>query len=133
MERLTKKTNRGYVVENYVECAGTLKRVVDRLAELEDKLESGLLIELPNGWLDTLKLLTCAAMCYADIESMIANGMKDNEELANLFFSIPRVQGSVNDIALKQLAESKIDCDKIKGVEEVLNVMPIFKRRFQDK
>lgn len=92
----------------------------------------GEIVELPNGWLDTLKLITCAAMCYADIESMIANGMKDNKELANLFFNIPRVQGSVNDIALKQLAESELDCNKIIGIEEVLNVMPIFKAQFKD-
>ena len=36
------------------------------------KIESGKLVAMPVGWLDALKLLTCAAMCYADIDNMIA-------------------------------------------------------------
>ena len=54
----------------------------------------GEIVELPKGWLDTLKLLTCAASCYAVIDDMIAKGMQSNKALADLFMKIPRVQGS---------------------------------------
>lgn len=87
----------------------------------------GEIVELPYGWLDTLKLLTVAAMCYADIDDMIARGMRDSKELGDLFVNIPRVQGSSLQWSLQDLAESKLDCNKIKGFEEILNAMPNFK------
>lgn len=96
------------------------------------KIESGKLVELPVGWLDALKLVTCAAMCYADINNMIASGMQNSKELADLFMKISRVQGSTHQWSLHDLANSKLDCNKIAGFEEVLNAMPKFKARVQE-
>ena len=96
------------------------------------KIESGKLVAMPVGWLDALKLLTCAAMCYADIDNMIASGMQNSKELADLFMNIPRVQGSTLQWSLQDLANSKLDCNKIAGFEEVLNAMPKFKARVQE-
>ena len=87
----------------------------------------GEIVELPDGWLDTLKLLTCAASCYAVIDDMIAKGMQSNKALADLFMKIPRVQGSTLQWSLQDLANNNLDCDKIQGFDEVLNAMPIFK------
>lgn len=101
--------------------------IYKRLAELEDKIESGRLVELPKGWLDTLKLLTLASMCYADIKDLIESRIKDSKDISDLYFKCPNVQGSTNLWALSSLAESKLDCNKIKGFEEILNAMPNFK------
>lgn len=131
-ERLTAR------VEGKVIFAGDLlntpnyeKAIIDRLAELEDKIENGKLVELPVGWLDALKLLICAAMCYADIDNMIASGMQNSKELADLFMNIPRVQGTTLQWSLQDLANRKLDCNKITGFEEVLNAMPRFKARVE--
>ncbi len=112
-------------------CQNNVK-MLNSLVELEDKIESGKLVELPVGWLDALKLLTCATMCYADIDNMIASGMQNSQELADLFMKIPRVQGSTLQWSLQDLANSKLDCNKIAGFEEVLNAMPKFKARVQE-
>ncbi len=87
----------------------------------------GEILELPFGWIDTLKLLTCAAMCYADIKQLMENKMKDSKDIADLYFDSPQVQGGVNLWSLGNLADSKIDCNKITGFEDVLNAMPAFK------
>lgn len=138
MERLTKRTANGKAVSaksyssSYIAAIDQEEREfeserLERLCELEDKLESGEFVALPNGWLDTLKLLTVAAMCYADIKHLLENCIKDSKEIADLYFQCPNVQGSTNLWALSSLAESKLDCNKIKGFEEILNAMPNFK------
>lgn len=133
MERLTAHSSKGLKLrkgKKFVELLSdknlTLSALTN-LAELEDKLESGQLVELPNGWLETLKLLTVAAVCYADIKHIIESRMNDSKEIADLYFQCPNVQGSTNLWALSSLADSKLDCNKIKGFEEILNAMPIFK------
>ena len=93
----------------------------------EQAESKGEIVELPKGWLDTLKLLTCAASCYAAIDDMIAKGMQNSKELGYLFMKIPRVQGSTLQWSLQDLANNNIDCDKIQGFDEVLNAMPRFK------
>lgn len=47
-DRLTKRDIHGNaVVFNYTKTTGEFKTVVDRLAELEDKIENGTMVELP--------------------------------------------------------------------------------------
>lgn len=92
----------------------------------------GEILELPNGWLDTLKLLTCAASSYADIHHIIAEGMQESKELVDLFMKIPQVQGTTNHWALQALAKSKLDYNKINSFEEILNAMPMFKAQFKE-
>lgn len=87
--------------------------------------------ELPYSWLNTLKLLTVAAMCYADIKHLIESRMKDSKDIANLYFECPNVQGSTNLWALSSLAESKLDCNKIKDFEDILDAMPNYKELLQ--
>ena len=87
--------------------------------------------ELPYSWLNTLKLLTVAAMCYADIKHLIESRTKDSKDIADLYFECPNVQGSTNLWALSSLAESKLDCNKINGFEDILNTMPNYKELLQ--
>ena len=101
--------------------------LIQRLGKLEDSIDNGELIKLPTGWLEVLKLLGCAASCYAEIKQMIVERMKDSEDIADLFFSMPTVQMTVNDFALADLAEAKIDFNNLMGFEELLNAMPRFK------
>lgn len=84
---------------------------------------TGEIVELPNGWIDTLKLLTVAAMCYIDIKHLIESRMKDSKDIADLYFECPNVQGSTNLLALSSLVESKLNCNKIKGFEDILNAL----------
>lgn len=93
----------------------------------------GEIVELPQGWLDTLKLLTCGAMCYADIDDMVAKGMKNSKKLGELFVSMPRVQSTTLQWSLQDLASSKLNCNSIKGFEDVLDVMPKFKAMVQSE
>lgn len=109
------------------EFGGKHEQYYYRLAELEDKLESGLLLELPLGWLETLKLLTSAAVCYARIKDLITSRMSQSKDISELFFDCPTVQGVVLDLALSELSEAKIDFNNITGFEELLNTMPHFK------
>lgn len=87
----------------------------------------GELVELPNGWLDVLKLITCAAICYKTIDNIIIEDMQNSKELGELFLKIPRVQGSSLVWSLEELANSNLNCNKIKCFEDILNVMPRFK------
>lgn len=105
----------------------------NRLAELEDKIENGTLVELPSVWLDTLKLLTCASICYTKIKDLITSQMGQSKDIADLFFECPTVQGTVNDFALKDLGEANIECNKIVGFEEILNAMPHYKKIVEAK
>lgn len=89
-------------------------------------------IVLPNGWLNTLKLLTCAAICYADTKSLIESQMNVSRDIAALYRRCPNIQGSPNLWALGQLADSNLNCNKIKGFEDVINAMPIWKELLKE-
>lgn len=108
-------------------------KVYDRLAELEDKIENGTLIELPIGWLNCLKLLVCGASCYADIMNTLQNEMKNNKEYANLYFKIKQVQGSCNRFDLDYLAKSNININQITGFEDLLSIMKFTKEQAEAK
>lgn len=43
-KRLTQRGKYGYVIAPYTQCAGDLKTVVDRLAQLENQIENGELL-----------------------------------------------------------------------------------------
>lgn len=53
--------------------------------------------------------------------------MAKSRDVADLFMECPTVQGTTLDLALYRLAESNIDCNKIKGFEEVINATGSFK------
>lgn len=77
--------------------------------------------------IETLKLLTCASICYAKIKHEMENRMRDSKDIADLYFNIPTVQYTTFDFALSALATSELDCNKISGFGEILNAMPNFK------
>ena len=87
--------------------------------------------------LETLKLLTCAAICYISVKEQIESKMAFSEDLAELYFKMKNVQGTTNLFALSSLAESNLDCNKIKNIGEVLEKMPNYKtyleRYFDEK
>lgn len=120
-------------VDKVVLMADLYSHIYQRLSEIENKIESGYMVEFPCGWLDTVKLLTAASMCYAEIEDIIAKGIKDSKDLADLFMKIPRVQGIVLDFSLRDLANSNIDPNEISGFDDVLNAMPNFKKVLEEK
>lgn len=94
-------------------------------AALRERLERT--VELPYSHLEMLKLLTCASICYAEIKNLIVTRMAKSRDVADLFMECPTVQGTTLDLALYRLAESNIDCNKIKGFEEVINATGSFK------
>lgn len=87
----------------------------------------GKAVELPYSHLEMLKLLTCASICYAEIKNIIVARMGKSRDVADLFMECPTVQGTTLDLALYRLAESNLNCNKIKGFEEVINATGTFK------
>lgn len=109
--------------------AETLEKEKEQLksenAALRERLEKA--VELPYSHLEMLKLLTCAAICYSEIKSLITARMSTSEDIADLFMNCPTVQGTTLDWALHNLAKSNLNCNKIKGFEEVINATGNFK------
>ncbi len=132
-KRITARLANGKAVVDFIASGAGRIKTVDRLAELEDKITDGTLVELPSAWLDTLKLLTCASICYTKIKDLITSQMGQSKDISDLFFECPTVQGTVNDFALKDLEEANIDCNKIVGFEEILNAMPHYKKIVEAK
>lgn len=98
-------------------------------AALRERLEKA--VELPFLYLETLKLLTCAACSYGEIKLLLESKMRDNKAFAEVYMQIPIVQGGVNDWALKDLATANIDCNKIKSFEDILSTMPNYKKHLE--
>ena len=94
-------------------------------AALRERLEKA--VELPYSHLEMLKLLTCASICYAEIKNLIVARMAKSRDVADLFMECPTVQGTILDLALYRLSESNLNCNKIKGFEEVINATGSFK------
>lgn len=109
--------------------AETLEKENEQLksenAALRERLEKS--VELPYSHLEMLKLLTCASICYAEIKNLIVARMEKSRDVADLFMECPTVQGTTLDLALYRLSESNLDCNKIKGFEEVINATGSFK------
>lgn len=109
--------------------AETLEKENEQLksenAALRARLEKA--VELPYSHLEMLKLLTCASICYAEIKNLIIARMAKSRDVADLFMECPTVQGTTLDLALYRLSESNLDCNKIKGFEEVINATGSFK------
>lgn len=108
--------------------AGTLayiQRLKAENAALRERLEKA--VELPYSHLEMLKLLTCASICYAEIKCLITARMRKSKDIADLFMECPTVQGTILDLALYRLSESNLNCNKIKGFEEVINATGSFK------
>lgn len=93
--------------------------------QLRTRLQNA--VELPYRYLEMLKLLTCASMCYAEIKDLITKRMSNSKDIADLFLHCPTVQGTTLDFALYDLAKSNINCNKIKGFEDVINATGTFK------
>lgn len=94
-------------------------------AALKERLEKA--AELPYSHLEMLKLLTCAAICYSEIKCLITARMRKSKDIADLFMECPTVQGTILDLALYRLAESNLNCNKIKGFEDVINATGNYK------
>lgn len=73
--------------------------------------------------IDTIKLLTLAAICYEKNLEIIRNKMKDSKEIADLYMELPTVQYMKNTMALSRLADSGIDVNKIEGIDEVRKIL----------
>lgn len=105
-----------------------IDRYINRLAELEDKIEDRQAVILPTGAIDVLKLLTCASICYQHIYENMVERMAKSEDIGKLFMKSPMPQGTTLRTALYELMQSDIDCNKITGIDDVLNAMPSFKK-----
>lgn len=105
----------------------TTGEVIDRLAELEDMIERGQAVILPTGAIDVLKLLTCASICYQHIYENMVEDMAKSEDIGKLFMKSPMPQGTTLRTALYELMQSDISCNKITGIDDILNAMPSFK------
>lgn len=101
------------------------KKLKAENAALQKRLENA--VELPYSHLEMLKLLTCASICYAEIKNLIVARMAKSRDVADLFMECPTVQGTILDLALYRLSESNLNCNKIKGFEEVINATGSFK------
>jgi len=73
--------------------------------------------------LHVLKLLTIAAIAYAEWNDIIVSKMRDNKEIAKLYMQLPTVQGTVNHLQLLKLKNSKIDVNVIKSIEDLIKVI----------
>ena len=142
-ERLTKKRNDGtYYIkkcdetycDGHCSCCdfGFDEEIKDRLGELEDKIESRQAVILPTGAIDVLKLLTCASICYQHIFENMVERMAKSEQIGELFMKSPMPQGTTLRTALYELMQSEIDCNKITGIDDVLNAMPSFKKYLEE-
>lgn len=103
----------------------TVEDILKENASLHARLEKA--VALPFSHLETLKLLTCAAMCYAKIRELITERMASSNDIKDLFMHVPLIQGTTLNFALNCLDKSNLNCNKIKGFEEVLNAMGDFK------
>lgn len=106
----------------------TVKEVCNILIDMINKPN----IELSFEELNTLRLITSAATCYADIRKEIENKMATSIDIYDLYLKLPLVQGTINKFALEDLAESNIDCSKIKSISDILEKIPKFKRYLAD-
>ena len=75
--------------------------------------------------LHVLKLLTVSAIAYAEWKDIITSKMRENKEIAKLFFELPTVQGTANDMTLSRLKDSGIVVNDITSIEDVINAMQL--------
>ena len=73
--------------------------------------------------LHTIKLLTLGAKAYATWFEVITSKMRDNKEIAKLFFELPTVQGTSNIISLERLKDINIDVNSISSLEDVIKAI----------
>lgn len=73
--------------------------------------------------LEVLKLLTLAAICYVKDMEIIKSKMIGNKEILDLYTHLPTVQGTHNSIILSALADSNIDVNKIKRIEDIKEIL----------
>ena len=97
------------------------------LKEMKKKFESGQAVILPTGAIDVLKLLTCASICYQHIYENMVEDMAKSEDIGKLFMKSPMPQGTTLRTGLYELMQSDINCNKITGIDDILNAMPSFK------
>lgn len=73
--------------------------------------------------IDTLKLLTLAAICYEKNLDIIRSKMKNSKEIADLYMELPTVQYVRYSMAISRLADSNIDVNKIQNIEEITKIL----------
>ena len=73
--------------------------------------------------LHTIKLLTLGAKAYATWFEVITSKMRDNDEIAKLFFELPTVQGTSNIMSLERLKDSNIDVNSVSSLEDVIKAI----------
>jgi hypothetical protein len=91
--------------------------------EIVQQYDEGLIKVLPENTLETIKLLTITSICYQKINDMILDRLRDSEDISDLFLHIPTVQYTANHLKLMRLAESEIDVNRIKSIDEVVNIL----------
>lgn len=105
----------------YEEPLYTQRALLVAMKALENSEQSN----IADDDLNTLKLLTVSAIAYAEWKDIITSKMRDNKEIANLFFQLPTVQGTINNIMLSKLSESKLDVNKIKDIKEITKIIDV--------
>ncbi len=98
-------------------------RIREHAAKLMELEEQGLLLRLSPNYLETIKLLTVAAIAYQENQNIITSQMKDNKEIADLFMNLPTVQGTSNHFKLLNLVESDIDINKITNIQQIVDIL----------
>lgn len=73
--------------------------------------------------LHTIKLLTLGAKAYATWFEVITSKMRNNDEIAKLFFELPTVQGTSNIMSLERLKDSNIDVNSISSLEDIIKAI----------
>lgn len=95
-------------------------------------IEQGYRRELSFKEIRTLRLITVAATCYADIIRQLSEQMSEKSELVELYIKTPQVQGTINRLALDNLASSQFDVNSITSLQQILDLMPGFKAQLEN-
>jgi hypothetical protein len=92
---------------------------------LAEMVEAGpeRVVVLPEKWLETLKLLTIAAICYQERYDIVMSSMRDSRDIQELFLKLPTVQYTSNHIKLSRLRESGINVNGITKIDDVVNIL----------
>jgi len=73
--------------------------------------------------LETVKLLTLAAICYQRMFDEILRRAKCDPVMADLLMSVQTVQGTPNGMKIYELEQSGLDVNSIKSIDDVMAAM----------
>lgn len=73
--------------------------------------------------LETVKLLALAAIAYQRMFDEILRSAKGNPTITDLLMNVPTIQGTPNVMKVYALAQSGLDVNAIKSIDEVIVAM----------